>query len=142
MINLLRAVSVADRDVRRGAWQRIMGRRLSECVVGVIGCGRVGKRVIRHLRGGFPEVRILANDIAPDRGSRDLASVEWTTIPSSPSTVSMSRAKDGSEQSAARRSDIPAPLKSRLMTVKYQARNWVAPRCSGTRQFRPRWLTW
>ena len=79
MINLLRGVSVADRDVRRGAWQRIMGRRLSECVVGVIGCGRVGKRVIRHLRGGFPEVRILANDIAPDRGSPGLASVEWTT---------------------------------------------------------------
>jgi D-3-phosphoglycerate dehydrogenase len=79
MINLVRGISVADRDVRRGTWQRIMGRRLSECVVGVIGCGRVGKRVIRHLRGAFPQVRILANDIAPDLGSSDLASVEWTT---------------------------------------------------------------
>jgi D-3-phosphoglycerate dehydrogenase len=79
MINLLRGVGVADRDVRRGAWQRIMGRRLSECVVGVIGCGRVGKRVIRHLRGAFPEVRILVNDIAPDIDSPDLTSVEWTT---------------------------------------------------------------
>src|SRR5262249_16253520 len=72
MINVLRGVSIADRDVRRGAWRRIMGRRLSECVVGVIGCGRVGKRVIRHLRGGFPDVRILANDIAPDHRSPDL----------------------------------------------------------------------
>jgi len=79
MINLLRGVSVADRDVRRRVWQRIMGRRLSECVVGVIGCGRVGKRVIRHLRGGFPGVRILANDIAPDLQSADLAAVEWST---------------------------------------------------------------
>jgi D-3-phosphoglycerate dehydrogenase len=79
MINLLRGVAAADRDLRRGTWHRIMGRRLSECVVGVIGCGRVGTRVIRHLRGAFPEVRILANDIAPDRGSPDLASVEWTT---------------------------------------------------------------
>lgn len=79
VLNLLRGISVADRRLRHGAWQRIMGRRLSECVVGVIGCGRVGKLVIRHLRGAFPTVRILANDIAPDRGSPDLASVEWTT---------------------------------------------------------------
>src|SRR5207247_11262146 len=79
MINLLRGVSVADRAVRRGAWQRIVCRRLSECVVGVIGCGRVGKRVIRHLRGAFTGVRILANDITPDWSSPDLSSVEWTT---------------------------------------------------------------
>jgi len=79
MINLLRGISVADRDVRRGAWHRIMGRRLSECVVGVIGYGRVGKRIIRHLREAFPKAHILANDIAPDCGSPDLASVEWTT---------------------------------------------------------------
>ena len=79
MLNLLRGVSAADRRVRQGVWQRIMGRRLSECVVGVIGCGRIGKLVIRHLSGAFPGVRILANDIAPDRSSPDLAPVEWTT---------------------------------------------------------------
>jgi D-3-phosphoglycerate dehydrogenase len=79
MINLLRGVSVADRNLRRGAWQRTLGRSLSECVVGVIGCGRVGTRVIRHLRAAFPQTRILVNDIAPDRVSSDLASVEWTT---------------------------------------------------------------
>ena len=79
MINLLRGVSVADHAVRCGARQRIVCRRLSECVVGVIGCGRVGKRVIRHLRGAFTGVRILANDITPDWSSPDLSSVEWTT---------------------------------------------------------------
>ena len=31
------------------------------------------------MRAAFPETRILANDIAPDRVSPDLASVEWTT---------------------------------------------------------------
>jgi len=79
MINLLRGIGIADRECRRGAWRRIMGRRLSECIVGVIGCGRVGKRVIRHLRAGFPPAHILANDIAPDHVSPDLANVEWTT---------------------------------------------------------------
>ena len=77
MLDLLRGISAADRHVRRGAWPRLMGRRLSGSVVGVIGCGRIGRLVIRHLCGGFSNVRILANDIAPDRASPDLASVEW-----------------------------------------------------------------
>jgi len=63
MIDLLREVTKADRDIRAGTWFRKAGRRLSECTVGVIGCGRIGAGVIRHLSGGFPGVKILANDI-------------------------------------------------------------------------------
>lgn len=63
MIDLLRDMTKADRDIRAGTWFRKAGRRLSECTVGVIGCGRIGGRVVRHLAGGFPGVRILANDI-------------------------------------------------------------------------------
>jgi D-3-phosphoglycerate dehydrogenase len=54
-----------------------MGRRLSSTTVGVIGVGRIGKRVIRHLCGGFAGVRILANDINPDRGFGSRYGVEW-----------------------------------------------------------------
>jgi len=63
MIDLLREVTKADRDIRSGTWFRKAGRRLSECTVGVIGCGRIGGGVIKHLAGGFPGVKILANDI-------------------------------------------------------------------------------
>ena len=63
MIDLLREITKADRDIRAGTWFRKAGRRLSECAVGVIGCGRIGGGVIRHLTGGFPGVRVLANDI-------------------------------------------------------------------------------
>lgn len=63
IIDLLREVSKADRDIRAGTWFRKAGRRISECKVGVIGCGRIGGGVIHHLAGGFPGVRILANDI-------------------------------------------------------------------------------
>lgn len=66
MIDMLRNVSGADRDLRRGHWHRFMGRRLSTCTIGVVGVGRIGQRVIRHLVRGFEGVRILANDIAPD----------------------------------------------------------------------------
>ncbi|NPU97283.1 MAG: phosphoglycerate dehydrogenase [Candidatus Omnitrophica bacterium] len=64
MLNLLRLIPQADRGMRRGIWKRLMGRRLSECVVGIIGLGRIGKRVTRHLSGFGP--KILVNDITPD----------------------------------------------------------------------------
>jgi len=66
MIDLLREITKADRDIRAGTWLRKAGRRLSESTVGVIGCGRIGGRVIRHLSGGFPGVKILANDLIQD----------------------------------------------------------------------------
>ena len=64
---LLRHVARADRSVRGGTWRRLMGRRLDTCTVGVVGVGRVGKRVIRALRGAFPSCRVLAHDIEPDQ---------------------------------------------------------------------------
>jgi D-3-phosphoglycerate dehydrogenase len=64
MISLLRFIPQADRAMRNGKWKRFLGRRLGDVVVGVIGVGRIGKRVIRHLQGFNP--RILANDLEPD----------------------------------------------------------------------------
>jgi hypothetical protein len=66
MISLLRNIPGADHGLRNGVWHRFMGQRLAEQTVGVIGVGRVGKRVIQHLAGGFPTVKILANDLDPD----------------------------------------------------------------------------
>ena len=74
IIDLLRGVNPADRGLRQGEWERFTGRRIAESTVGVLGVGRIGRRLIRHLQGGFPGVRILANDIAPDR---NLMNVEW-----------------------------------------------------------------
>jgi D-3-phosphoglycerate dehydrogenase len=77
MLALLRDIPGADRVMRDGVWRRTMGRRLSHMTVGVIGVGRIGKRLIRHLCGGFQGVRILANDINPDRGFGNRYEVEW-----------------------------------------------------------------
>ncbi|HVX92314.1 MAG TPA: phosphoglycerate dehydrogenase [Xanthobacteraceae bacterium] len=65
MLDLLRGVGHADRGLRSGQWNRYSGRRLAESTIGIVGCGRIGSRVIGHLLGGFPGVRILAHDIAP-----------------------------------------------------------------------------
>lgn len=72
MLTLLRDIHLANQTAHCGEWRRRLGRRLSELTVGVIGTGRIGSRVVRHLSGFAP--RILANDLQP----RTLdGAVEW-----------------------------------------------------------------
>jgi D-3-phosphoglycerate dehydrogenase / 2-oxoglutarate reductase len=77
MIALLRHVAPADRALRSGMWRRMMGRRLDGLTVGVIGVGRVGRRVIRLLRGGFPSTVVLATDLLPDEAFGLGQDVRW-----------------------------------------------------------------
>lgn len=52
-----------DRQMKTGDWEKIPGRALNECVLGVIGVGYIGKEVLRkaHTFG----MKLLANDIIP-----------------------------------------------------------------------------
>ncbi len=52
-----------DRAVKSGEWKKIPGRALSECTLGVIGVGNIGKEVLRkaHAFG----MTLLGNDIIP-----------------------------------------------------------------------------
>jgi D-3-phosphoglycerate dehydrogenase len=77
MISLLRMTAQADRGMRQGIWDRRIGRRLGNLTVGVIGVGRVGRLVIRHLQG-FPPRRILANDLVIDQEFAKQNRFEWT----------------------------------------------------------------
>ncbi len=52
-----------DREVKAGRWQKIPGRSLSECTLGVIGVGNIGKAVLRRARPFGME--LLGNDIIP-----------------------------------------------------------------------------
>lgn len=62
MIAGLRKVCLADSEIRAGMWNRYLGRRLGGSVVGIIGAGRIGSRVLDHLRP-FGCKKILVNDI-------------------------------------------------------------------------------
>jgi D-3-phosphoglycerate dehydrogenase len=67
MLAFVRRLPWMDRDMKAGRWEKIPGRSLSECNLGVIGVGNCGKAVIRraHAFG----MHILGNDIieiAPD----------------------------------------------------------------------------
>jgi D-3-phosphoglycerate dehydrogenase len=52
-----------DHAIKTGTWQKIPGRSLSECTLGVIGVGNIGKAVLRraHAFG----MTLLGNDIVP-----------------------------------------------------------------------------
>ena len=62
ILNLLRFLGRAEREMRKKVWFRRMGRRIATSTVGIIGAGRIGGRVIRHLSGFRPQ-RLLVNDL-------------------------------------------------------------------------------
>lgn len=45
ILGLIRNMVRADRDIRQGVWRRPMGFLLSELTVGIVGLGRIGRRV-------------------------------------------------------------------------------------------------
>ena len=56
-----------DAAIKSGVWEKIPGRSLSECTLGVIGVGNIGKAVMRRAKGFG--MRLMGNDIisiAPD----------------------------------------------------------------------------
>ena len=76
MLTLLRKISISNSQLRQGVWRRYFGKRLSESVVGVIGVGRIGKRVISLLKG-FNCMEILVNDLAPSDLGGAAAECQW-----------------------------------------------------------------
>ena len=61
-INMLRGVPMANSEVRAGTWRQVIGPQLSDCTVGIVGCGHVGKDLGQILRRGF-DCRVLAHDV-------------------------------------------------------------------------------
>jgi D-3-phosphoglycerate dehydrogenase len=61
MLAFVRCHPWMDRAMKYGRWEKIPGRSLSECVLGVVGVGTIGKAVIRRARAFG--MNILGNDI-------------------------------------------------------------------------------
>jgi D-3-phosphoglycerate dehydrogenase len=58
-----RQIPWMDRAVKSGIWAKLPGYSLSECTLGVVGVGNIGKAVIRRARAFG--MKILGNDIVP-----------------------------------------------------------------------------
>jgi D-3-phosphoglycerate dehydrogenase len=60
-IALLHHVPQAHHEVQQGTWRQLKGRELGGRTVGILGCGHVGKDVVRLLRGFG--CKLLAHDM-------------------------------------------------------------------------------
>lgn len=67
ILNVLRHVGEMDRAMRAGQWERKMGSQLHGRTVGIVGLGRIGRR-LAELLAPF-EVEVIASDRAPDVGA-------------------------------------------------------------------------
>ncbi len=76
MLTLLRSVQMSNIEMHKKIWHRFFGRRLSEVTIGIIGVGRIGTGVLRHLKG-FGSPKILVNDINPDTNLDKEFDIEW-----------------------------------------------------------------
>ncbi len=60
-ISLLHKTVFANSEVRSGKWYQVKGRQLTGCTVGIVGCGHIGKDLVKLLQPFG--CKILANDI-------------------------------------------------------------------------------
>lgn len=79
MLSFARRQPWMDRQMKAGQWKKLPGRSLSECTLGVIGVGNIGKAVLRRARPFG--MTMLGNDIVDiDAGFIAECGVEMTTL--------------------------------------------------------------
>ena len=79
ILALIRNIVAHDQLVRTGAWKKRMGLLLSEITVGIVGLGRVGRRVAAILRP--LGTKIVAADVMPDHDWIAAHGVSLMTLP-------------------------------------------------------------
>ncbi|MFS4091078.1 phosphoglycerate dehydrogenase [Streptomyces sp. AF1A] len=78
MLAGLRQVPTQDATLKAGRWQRLEGREVAGRILGVIGCGQIGRRVARLGLGLGMSVR--AFDAVPDPSFAPAGDFSFTTL--------------------------------------------------------------
>lgn len=78
ILNLLRGISMEDRLIRAGEWKKHMGELLSGKTIGILGLGRIGKRIV-ELTSSFG-LKYIAWDISPDLQFADKYKVTFMNL--------------------------------------------------------------
>ncbi|MGH2581918.1 MAG: phosphoglycerate dehydrogenase [Anaerolineales bacterium] len=61
ILSFARLTPWLDGELKQGSWSKMIGRSLSECTLGIVGVGRIGKAVA--IRAASFGMRLLGNDI-------------------------------------------------------------------------------
>lgn len=78
ILSVIRQIGRMDRDMHAGAWERQMGGLLRGKTVGIVGLGRIGRRLAELLRPF--EVRLLAADRAPEPDVAEQLGVRYVEL--------------------------------------------------------------
>jgi len=78
ILNVLRHLGRMDREMREGVWNRRMGALLRERTVGIVGLGRIGRRLAELLAPFGCE--LLASDRAPDESAAARLGVTYVEL--------------------------------------------------------------
>ncbi|HEY3320519.1 MAG TPA: phosphoglycerate dehydrogenase [Planctomycetota bacterium] len=65
ILSLARWIPFSDKAIKSGGWERRKGIELLGKILGVVGCGNIGRTVAKFALG--MEMKVLAHDLAPDR---------------------------------------------------------------------------
>lgn len=79
IFTLLRGMHIVNLQMHRGVWERLFGRRIEDVTIGVIGCGRIGRSVLKRLVS-LDVGQILVNDIDPDVRKSLPFQAQWSSL--------------------------------------------------------------
>lgn len=79
MLSLARRVPMLHQAMRAGDWQRHVGSEIAGKVLGIVGMGTVGR--ILAAKAGALGMKVLANDIRPDREFAEGRGIELCDLP-------------------------------------------------------------
>jgi D-3-phosphoglycerate dehydrogenase len=79
MLSFARQTPWMDQHMKAGRWEKIAGKTLSECTIGIVGVGNIGKEVAR--RAMAFGMTILGNDIKPiDKHFLSATTLQMTSL--------------------------------------------------------------
>ena len=79
ILNFARSLSLMDKEMRDGRWQKRFGRALNECSLGVIGVGNIGRAVVQRSRAFG--MNIFGNDpVLPDESFLDQTQLQMVSL--------------------------------------------------------------
>lgn len=80
ILNFSRRLSLMDREMREGRWKKCAASALSECSLGVVGVGNIGRAVVRRARAFG--LKIFGNDpVLPDQSFLSETQLQMVSLP-------------------------------------------------------------